>query len=223
MSSTLGRIRALVLKDFRIHGRDILVTQCGLFALIGVLTYLEPAEPSLLASAIFNFNFLLAAFWSEWLISREKVKGTFAWLRACPIDDRELVSAKFVAVAICTTPLWVATSVIFTGAYWFPGRTGAWITLHAVLLAFGALAVASRWRFGQKLGQMLPFLLLAVVMGVFIVASRQGQSVPVDPEILLRSTVGQVMLASSALVAYAGIVAWTLRWVRRSDTATLLE
>ena len=41
----------------------------------------------LTAAFVFNINMLLAAFWSEWLISREKTKGTFAWLRACPIGS----------------------------------------------------------------------------------------------------------------------------------------
>ena len=65
------RIAALLAKDGRIHGRDIAVTQVAILALLGLMNYMRPAEVAVLASAVFNFNFLLAGFWSEWLISRE--------------------------------------------------------------------------------------------------------------------------------------------------------
>lgn len=223
MSSSRRRIAALVLKDVKIHGRDIGLTQLGLFGLLGLLSYLRATDPAVMASAVFNFNFLLAAFWSEWLISREKAKGTFAWLRACPVNDRDLVMAKFAVVAGCSVPLWIASSLVFTRAYWLPDRLGAWLALQAILLAFGALAVATRWRFGQKLGQMLPFLLVGVVVGFFMLAARTGHLLPFDPEVLLRSVAGQAVLGVSALAAYVAILWWTLSWVGRSDTAVLLE
>jgi hypothetical protein len=33
-----------------------------------------------LVALVFNINFLLALLWSEWLITRERSKRTFAWL-----------------------------------------------------------------------------------------------------------------------------------------------
>ncbi len=215
-------LTALIAKDFRIHGRDILLTHAGILGLLAVMDYLQPGEQAGIASAAFNFNFLLAGFWSEWLISREKVKGTFAWLRASPVSDAELVLAKFLAVGICCVSLWIASSLIFARDYFWQ-QIEIWIVLQLSLLMFGGLAVGTRWRFGQKLGQMLPYVIVGVVIGILIFAARSGRALPLDPEVLLRHPSGQaVMAAGFAAGAVAAFYA-TLTWVRGSDTANLLE
>ena len=215
-------LTALIAKDFRIHGRDILLTHAGILGLLALMRSLNPADQPVVATAVFNFNFLLAGFWGEWLISREKVKGTFAWLRASPVSDVELVLAKFLAVAICCVSLWVASSLIFARDYFWQ-RSDIWIVLQLSLLMFGALAVSSRWRFGQKLGQMLPYLIVGVVVGILIVAARNGRTLPIDPEVLLRHTAGQAVMAVGFTACAVAAFYVTLTWVRGSDTANLLE
>lgn len=223
MSLSMRRVRALVAKDFAIHGRDIFATMAGVLGIAALLPYLRPAPVDMRMSAIFTFNFLLAGFWSDWLISREKAKGTFAWIRSSPVDDRELVLSKFAGVSACVVGLWGVSSFLFAADYWRAGRLDLWAVLQLILLAFAALAVGTRWRFGQKLGQNLPFLLVGAVMMVLVVAARDGEPMEADPERMLRDSDGMALLALFAAGAFAAAFWWTLRWVRRSDTADLLE
>ena len=223
MSGAPRRIAALLAKDARIHGTEILLTQAGLLGLMAMMRYVAPSDPATLASAVFNLNFIIAGYWSEWLISREKTKGTFAWLRACPVDDRELVAAKFIAVGICCVVLWVFSSALFIGGELVPARLDVWAVLQLALLTFGALAVATRFRFGQKLGQVLPFGIVGILFGLFILSSKAGHTLAVDPERLLGYAAGRGILAAGFVAAYAAIAWTTYRWVRGSDTSALLE
>src|SRR5690606_5296602 len=166
MNASVKRLAALLAKDAAIHGRDILLTMGALVGLSAALWWFGRQPFDVLMSVIFTFNFLLAGFWGDWLISREKTKGTFAWIRSTPVDDRELVLAKVAAVSICVTVLWTATSVLCGAAYWLAGRAHLWVGLLLILLAFAAVSIASRWRFGQKLGQNLPFLLVGLFMAI---------------------------------------------------------
>lgn len=218
-----SRIVALVAKDVRIHGRDIAVTQVAILALLGLMNYMRPAEAAVLASAVFNFNFLLAGFWSEWLISREKTKGTFAWMRACPVDDRDLVAAKFLAVAICCVSLWVVSSVMFLRAYISEGGLGMWLVLQLGLLLFGGLAIATRWRFGPKLGQMLPYGIAGALLGLLIAAEKTGFAAAGEATPVSWNPAVQAFMVAALLAAYVGIYFTTYRWVRGSDTSALLE
>src|SRR5690606_19342482 len=103
MNASVKRLAALLAKDAAIHGRDILLTMGALVGLSAALWWFGRQPFDVLMSVIFTFNFLLAGFWGDWLISREKTKGTFAWIRSTPVDDRELVLAKVAAVSICVT------------------------------------------------------------------------------------------------------------------------
>lgn len=223
MTSSRRRILALLRKDVWIHGRDIALTQLGILGLLVVMRQMSPDNPSSLATAMFGFNFVLAGFWSEWLITREKTKGTFAWLRACPVDDRELVSAKFMAASLCCAVFWLLSSAIVLRSYWFPSRLGIWVALLCALLAFGSLASATRFRFNQKVGQLLPFGVAALIVGVLNLLASAGHMLPIDPEVLLRTSGGRAVLTMS-FVCWALACFWlTVMWVRRSDTTQLLE
>jgi hypothetical protein len=216
-------IRALLRKDFRIHGRDIVLTQTGILVLLALMTYLQPREAAVSAAAVFGFNFILSGFWSDWLVTREKTKGTFAWLRATPVADSELVLSKFIAVGACCVTLWGISSAMFIGPYLFPSRWAVWLVLQMALLAFALLATATRFRFGQKLGQMLPFAIVFVFVTLLNVADRAGLALSVDPELLLGSDRGQALLVVALVICCVSSFGLTLTWVRSSDTARLLE
>lgn len=217
-----SRVLALISNDFRIHGRDIALTQVGVIALLAFAVFLKPMSTSVNASLIFNFNVLLAGFWSEWLISREKTKGTLAWLRASAVSDLELVLAKFTTVAVCTITLWTVSSALLLPRLVL-SRFDVWVVLQLSLLAFGACAVASRWRLGPKLGQLLPFIGLGAVLGVFVLLARTGALSALDPQVLLGYRAGAVVLGLVLATVHLVVFAVTLRWVRQSDTAALLE
>ena len=217
------RVVALVAKDARIHGREIALTQIGILLLVGLMAYAKPGEIVSLAAAVFSFNLLLAGFWGEWLITREKTKGTFAWIRACPVDDAELVVAKFLAVAVCLISLWSVSSLIFLRDYIFFTRPGAWVALQAALLAFGMLSAATRFRFGPKAGQLVPFGFVLAVLGAAGLLEQAGYLGDGDPGALLRTSAGQASVAVGAVAGAVAMVVMTLIWVRQSDTERLLE
>lgn len=217
------RVTALVLKDARIHGRDIALTQLGILLLVALMAYAKPGEIASLATAVFSFNLLLAGFWGEWLITREKTKGTFAWIRSCPVDDAELVVAKFLAVAICLISLWSVSSLIFLRDYLIFTRPGAWVALLAALLAFGVLSAAARFRFGPKAGQLVPFAFVLAVLGAIGMLEQAGYLGDSDPGGLMRTAAGRASVTLGAIAGVATMVVMTLLWVRRSDTERLLE
>lgn len=222
MSLSRRRVVALVSKDVRIHGREIALTQAGILVVIALMAYAKPGEIASLAAAVFSFNLLLAGFWGEWLITREKTKGTFAWIRSCPVDDADLVVAKFLAVAGCLISLWSASSLLFLRDYLVSSRPGAWVALQAGLLAFGMLSAATRFRFGPKAGQLVPFGCVLAALGATSVLEQAGY-LDGDPGAWLRSLRGQVLVAVVAAAGGLAMIAMTLAWVRRSDTERLLE
>lgn len=223
MSLSRRRVVALVAKDARIHGREIALTQAGILLLVALMTYAKPGEIVSLASAVFSFNLLLAGFWGEWLITREKTKGTFAWIRSCPVDDADLVVAKFLAVGLCLISLWSLSSLIFLRDYLVLTRPGVWVALQAALLAFGMLSAATRFRFGPKAGQLVPFGCVLAVLGAIGLLEQAGYLGDGDPGALLRTFAGQVSVAAVAIAGAVTMVVMTLNWVRRSDTERLLE
>ena len=96
-------------------------------------------------SFVFNLNLFLTMLWSDWLITRERSKRTFAWLRGLPVDDRVLAGSKFVVAAGCCVALWLVSSALFAPESWRSPGTG--LVLQCVLLTFGGLTVATKWRF----------------------------------------------------------------------------
>lgn len=223
MSLSGRRVAALLLKDARIHGRDIALTQAGILVLLALMAYARPGQIVPLATAAFSFNLLLAGFWGEWLITREKSKGTFAWIRSCPVDDAELVVAKFVGVGLCVVGLWSVSSMMVLREYLVLTRPAVWVVLLTALLAFGMLSTAARFRFGPKVGQLLPFGCVLAVLGAAGLLGRFGYLPDGDPAALLRTSAGQASVAAAAAASCIAMVSTTIGWVRRSDTERLLE
>lgn len=219
----LRHIGALIANDLRVHGRAIGLTDALMLAFIWFASrFRKDAEALFLL--IFNLNFLMALLWGDWLISREKLKGTFGWLRTLPVSDRDLVAAKFLSAAICGATLWVSATLLFVPRY-FSGGAGmaTWVVLLLLLLACSGLSVAVRWRFSQKLGVLVPGALVLIPVLLLFGAKRQGWDAPRMLQAFWDQPLGKAA-AAGALVCLAGLVfLLTERWVRRSDTFRLLE
>lgn len=219
----LRHISALIANDLRVHGRAIGLTHAAMLAFIWFASRLrEDAEALFLL--IFNLNFLMALLWGDWLISREKLKGTFGWVRTLPVSDRDLVAAKFLSTATCCATLWASTTLLFVPRY-FPGGAGmaTWAVLLLALFACSGLSVAVRWRFTQKLGVLVPGALVLIPLLLLSGATRQGWNSPRMLQAFWDQPLGKAV-AAAALACLAGLVfLLTERWVRRSDTFRLLE
>jgi hypothetical protein len=219
----IARGLALVVKDLRLHGISILAAQTGVLALAWVLFAMRPSSGSVELSFVFNANLVVAPLWSEWLVSREKTKGTIAWLRTLPIDDRVIVFAKASAAASCAITLWAASSLMLARSYFAAEGMPAWIVLQLALLVFGAITLAARWRLRQKAAQVLPFMLLFAVLLCLLAFEKWDPDTAAAAAGLWRDSSGRWSIAAALAAGYVAIIWATASWVSRVDTARLME
>jgi hypothetical protein len=219
-----ARIRTLAVKDLRLHAVSVVVSQLAVLALGAVLALFGPDRSrEVVVSFFFSMNFLFAGYWGDWFVSREKLKGTSAWLRSLPVTDFDLVTSKLVAQGTCITFLWVLSTGLFAWNDFVPARLGTWIVLLLVLLAFGAVSLACRWRFHQKVGQILPFGLVLALMAPLMLADRIAPEVARPFEASWSAGTVKIAVAITLAACYGGIWWATVAWMRRSDTSQLVE
>jgi hypothetical protein len=219
-----ARIRTLAVKDLRLHAVSIVVSHLGVLALGGAALVFWPERPREdLLSLLFPINFLFAGYWGDWFVSREKLKGTSAWLRSLPVTDFDLVTSKLVAQAVCITSLWVLSSGVFVWKVFVSAHPGDWTALLLVLLAFGSVSLACRWRFHQKFGQTLPFVLVFVFVGASLLFDRLAPAVARPLEASWSAVAVKIAIAVALVACYGGAWWATVAWMRRSDTSRLLE
>ncbi len=213
--------RALIAKDLRLHGRAVALTIAGCLLVLATALHVMPQGVGPRVSFVFNLNLFLTMLWSDWLITRERSKRTFAWLRALPVDDGLLASSKFVAAAGCCVALWLVSSALFARELWRPSGTG--LVLQCALLTFGGLTVATKWRFPWQLGQVLPLVIVLVPVLLFMTLAGDGTDRHDSLIAVWNAPCGTLAAAASLLAVYAAIVTITLRWVTRADTFQLVD
>ncbi len=215
------QMQALIAKDLRLHGRAMALTMGGSLVLIALAGHVAPQGAGPRSSFVFSMNLLLTLLWSDWLITRERSKRTFAWLRALPVDDRLLASSKFVAAAGCCGVFWILSSGLFARELWRP--PGTWLTLLCALVTFGGLSVATKWRFPWRLGHVLPLAIVLVPVLLFMMLADEGTGVRERLVATWNAPYGRPAAMASLLALYAAIVAITVRWVRQADTFQLTD
>ena len=215
------QLGALITKDLRLHGRAFTATVIGCLLLFAAVFHLAPRGVGPQLSFVFTTNLFLTMLWSDWLITRERSKRTFAWLRALPVDDRVLASSKFVVASGCCVALWLVSSALFAQEFWRSPGTG--LVLQCALLTFGGLTVATKWRFPWRLGQILPLVIVLVPVLLFMTLAGDGTDRRESLIAVWNAPYGQPAAAASLLAVYAAIVAVTIRWVTRADTFQLVD
>ncbi len=216
-----GQCGALIAKDLRLHGRAVALTMASYLLFLATAIRLMPQGVGPRVSFVFNSNLLLTLMWSDWLITRERSKRTFAWLRGLPVDDRVLARAKFAMAAGWCVALWLVSSALFARELWRPPGTA--LVLQCGLVAFGGLSVATTWRFPWRLGQVLPLVIVLVPVLLLMTLAGDGTD---RREILIagwNAPYGKLAAAAALLAVYAAIVAATVRWVTRADTFQLID
>ncbi len=210
------QLGALLLKDLQLHG---LAMALAIGGLVLVTMSTANALPERLAAfhivLVFNLNFILAALvWSDWLISRERSKRTFAWLRTMPVDDRVLAGSKFIAVGAAGILCWCLTSALIAPE--FRPSPATWLALQCVLLLLGAISVSAVWRLNPKLGQIVQLSLVIVPSILFgVVTTRAAWSIAALEQ-------WNAWIAAGLLMVYAATVIGTMRWVNRAETNELI-
>ncbi len=98
----------VILKILLMTAKDIYLKIVNLSLIWGGLVagsiFLSLLSPRSGYVPLFVFPLLMASFLSlfymEWLISSEKERGTFLWLRTLPLSDRTIVSSKIITLAL---------------------------------------------------------------------------------------------------------------------------
>ena len=218
---TTRHLLALLGKDLRIHWKGVAAAHAGALAIIGLgLALGNPQADGALLAFVSNLNFLCALLWGEWFVSREKTKGSFAWLRTLPIGAADLCLSKFAISGLCVLSLWTLTSLAYL-RHDFRNAFAVWVVELAALLLFSAVVVASRMLFRQKLGQTLPLLLALPFVLIALLAERLGF---LDEVLALwQPAGGKAAIAAGLVLACGAVSACTIRRVRVAETRRLLE
>ena len=218
---TTRHILALMGKDLRIHWKGIAAAHAGVLAITGLGIALgNPEADGVLRAFVSNLNFLCALLWGEWFVSREKTKGSFAWLRTLPIRAIDLCLSKFAITGVCVASLWTLTSLVYLRDD-FRSAQAVWLVELTGLLLFSATVVASRTLFRQKLGQTLPLLLALPIVLIALLAERYRF---LDEALAYWATLGgKATVALVLAVACGGVCAVTIRLVRGAETRRLVE
>ena len=215
------QVRALLVKDLRLHGQAVALTSAGCLLLLATATHVMPREVGPRLSFVINVNLLLPLLWSDWLITRERSKRTFSWLRGLPVDDRVLASAKFLFAAGCCVTFWLVSSALFAREIWQPVGTG--LVVQCALVAFGGLTVATKWRFHWRVGHVLPLVIVLVPLLLFLTFTGDGTDRREVVVAVWNAPYGRPATATALVAVYAAIVATTVRWVTRADTFQLID
>jgi hypothetical protein len=156
-------------------------------------------------------------------VSREKTKGTLAWLRTLPISDADIVTAKMLTCTIWVISMWAASSLLFARHFFFPGRWSTWVIYLLGLLGLATFSLAGRWRFREKLGVILPFAAVLVPFTAIALADEAGLAVTRYLAAIYPAYWSKAALVAG-LMAFCVAVWWAAAtWVSRSDTYELLE
>ena len=98
---TILNIFLMTAKDIYLKIVNLSLIWIGLLAGSILLSLLSPKSGPV---PLFVFPILMTSFLSlfymEWLISSEKERGTFLWLRTLPVSDRTIVSSKTLTLAL---------------------------------------------------------------------------------------------------------------------------
>ena len=213
-------LMALLAKDLRLHGLPLLLLVGVLLAACAGVTQFAPNRDPV-PGFVFNMNMLAPLLLSEWLITRERTKRSFAWLRSLPVDDRTVAGGKFLYAAGVSVALWTTSSALFAPVLWSPWSTG--LVLQCSLLVLGALLIGARWRTNWRYGPMAALAVFAGPILIFLALMGEGTARRAAVVALWNAPYGPPLAAAGLLLLYLSIIWSTVRWVERADTYQLVD
>jgi hypothetical protein len=214
----------LVRNDLHLHGIALGATVIAVVVLLYAVKALEPSgsDPSAVG-LILNLNLVMVLVWGEWLVSREKTKGTIGWLRTLPVPSGALVMSKIATYMLACVVLWTASTILFVPHYFFPRAWLLWLALQSMLIFAGTLSVCGRFRFRQKVGQLLPLVVIGVPLVGLLALRRVVPDAVAHLQVVLLGGAGLAAISVGLLASSAGVVAITSAWVRNAETFELTE
>jgi hypothetical protein len=199
-------------------------TVAGALAVPFLAGFLKPdASESSSMGLILNLNLVMVLVWGDWLVSREKTKGTIGWLRTLPVPEGTIIIAKVATYMLGCVLLWVTSTLLYVPHYVFPGHWREWIALQCLLIFAGTVSVCGRFRFRQKLAQVQPLIVIGVPLALHLILLRTAPSAAAR----LAGIASQPMMVTAGAVALIGAsacVIWGVGvWMRRAETFELSE
>ena len=210
----------LLAKDLRLHGLPLLLMMgVVLAACAGVMQFVPNRRP--IPGFVFNVNMFFSILMSEWLITRERSKRSFAWLRSLPVDDRTVAAGKFLYAAVVSAVLWTASSALFAPVLWSPWSTG--LVLQCSLLVLGALLIGARWRTNWRYAHGVALAVFAGPILIFLGLVGEDTARRAALVALWNAPYGPPLAAAGLLLIYVSTIWWMVRWVERADTHQLVD
>ncbi len=159
---------ALCFKDFYLHRLEILGAWAGLCLFIGLLFYaIPPKSVQQQVVALVQANLFMNLVYSEYLIYREKTKGTFVWLRSMPLGDAHIVTAKFAVLAACQIGGYTLSLGLFAPLFVLQLPASALVILLA-MICVGCMMLNTRWFFNQRMGMVIPVGVIVLLLGAYV-------------------------------------------------------
>lgn len=210
----------LLAKDLRLHGLPLLLMMgVVLAACAGVMQFVPNRRP--IPGFVFNVNMFFSILMSEWLITRERSKRSFAWLRSLPVDDRTVAAGKFLYAAVVSAVLWTASSALFAPVLWSPWSTG--LVLQCSLLVLGALLIGARWRTNWRYAHGIALAIFAGPILIFLALVGEDTARRAALVALWNAPYGPPLAAAGLLLIYVSTIWWTVRWVESANTYQLVD
>ena len=105
---------------------------------------------------------------------------------------------------------WVLSIALFAREFWRP--VGTWIVLLTLVLAFGGLAIAAKWRFSWRVGHIGPLVVFAAPLLLFMAIAGDGTDRRDAVMALWNAPWGRSAVSVSVFLFYVAIVIITTRW-----------
>jgi hypothetical protein len=218
------KVALLVLKDLYMNRYALLLSLVTLVLFILVLDFMKPfPSAELKMTLVVTVNLFMTVGYGDWLVSREKAKGTLITLRLLPVPDTVLVGSKFTVGLLVQTLVFVVSVVLLLPEYLSPPKLHSLVLIWLGLLSFGSLMLFTKTIFSQRIGQATPFMVLLGLMVGFLKISDahpDGRSLLIEV-ITTPSGLVLVFLAATGFIVLTWLGSWL--WLRARDSCQLID
>jgi len=220
-------LAGLLWKDIKIQWKNLIGFQAFLMAVIYVAQTVKsrriPNPRTPVDAFIFMIYFLMAFFFTDWLIAREKTKGTFVWIRSFSASEYVILGSKFLLYAFEISSLFLIAFVCLSHRSLTFDECTDVILMDAVIVSFGGICLLCRLAFRTKLGHLVPFgLAQAIILSWIAITGKNPLLVAYLDQSFAAAHVR--WLASLALLLiYVGTWWGASVYFRSVDAATLRE
>jgi hypothetical protein len=218
------KLALLVWKDLYLNRYALLLSFLGSLVFVLLLGLMRPF-PSVETkmTLLVTVNLFMSTGYGDWLTCRERAKGTLVTLRLLPVPDMVLVGSKFLVCFLAQTVTFGVSAALLTPDFFFYPRLWSLLLIWLGLVCFGCLMLLTKTVFSHRVGQVLPFLVLAVPLLAFMKMSEFHPEVRRFLAEAVTTAFGAALLSFAAVgfIALTWLGAWL--WLRTHDSCQLID